>query len=124
MLGIDVVKISRIEKMYQKFGIKAYEKFLRSEEIKLIKSPETVAGFWSIKEATSKALGCGIGEICGFKDIWIHKDEHGKPYITLSRHLVEKYKIKDISISISHDDDFAIGVVMIVGDEKEKVLCH
>ncbi len=124
MIGIDIISIKRIENFYNKFGKKAYEKFLRNEEMLLVKSPKTAAGFWSIKEATSKALGSGIGEICGFKDIWIHKDKYGKPYITLSSHLVKRYKIKDISVSISHDGDFAIGVVQIIGDEKEKVLFH
>lgn len=66
MIGIDITSIDRIKKMYEKFGIKAYEKFLNTNEIELIKKPETAAGFWAAKEAASKALGTGIGEHCAF----------------------------------------------------------
>ena len=49
MIGIDIASIDRIKKMYEKFGIKAYEKFLNPKEIELIKKPDTAAGFWAAK---------------------------------------------------------------------------
>ncbi len=122
MVGIDLVSIKRIEKFYEKFGIRAYEKFLRPEEIALIKSPKTAAGFWCIKEAISKAIGCGISELCSFKDIWISKDKFGKPYAKLSKHLIDKFNITNIQISISHENDFAIGIAFIQGNFKQKEL--
>lgn len=124
MIGIDLVSISRIENFYKKYGRKAYDRFLRPEEIELIKSPKTAAGFWATKEATSKALGCGISEICGFYDIWIHKDELSKPYITLSKNLIEKFKINSLHVSITHDGDFAIAVVAIKSLLEGKNLAH
>ena len=60
--GIDVISIPRIEKFIEKFGDRALEKYLSSDEIKLVKTPKTAAGFWAVKEAVSKALGCGIGK--------------------------------------------------------------
>lgn len=113
MIGIDIISIKRMQKFYEKYKNKAYERFLNKDEISLVHTCKSAAGYWAAKEATSKALGCGIGEICSFFDIWIHKDKSNKPYITLSKHLVEKYAIKDISLSISHDGDFAIAVVYI-----------
>lgn len=124
MVGIDLVFIERIEKFYKKYGRKAYERFLRPEEILLIKSPQTAAGFWAAKEAVSKALGCGIGEICGFYDIWIHKDEQNRPYISLSSTLIKTYKIEDISLSITHDRGFAIAVVTIKSSLKHNNISH
>ena len=53
MIGIDITSINRIEKMYEKFGIKAYEKFLNPKEIELVKKADTAAGFWAAKEAAS-----------------------------------------------------------------------
>ena len=41
MIGIDITSIDRIKNMYEKFGRKAYERFLDDEEIELIKKPET-----------------------------------------------------------------------------------
>ena len=37
MIGIDIVPISRIEKMIDKFGKKALKRFLTDDEIKIAK---------------------------------------------------------------------------------------
>ena len=54
MIGIDITSIDRIKKMHEKFGIKAYEKFLNPKEIELIKKPDTAAGFWAKKRQLVK----------------------------------------------------------------------
>ena len=51
MIGIDIASIDRIKNMYEKFGRRAYERFLNDDEIELIKRFETAAGFWAAKEA-------------------------------------------------------------------------
>ena len=112
MIGIDITSINRIEKMYEKFGIKAYEKFLNPKEIELVIRCETAAGFWAAKEAASKAIGTGIGEICSFYDIKIKKDKNNAPKIKYSKKLKKRFKIKKSSISITHDGGFAIAVVV------------
>lgn len=43
MLGIDAISVNRIKKMYEKFGRKAYERFLDEDEIALVKRVETAA---------------------------------------------------------------------------------
>jgi len=111
MIGIDIVAIDRIEKMQKKFGEKALKRFLTDSEIKLIKSPQTAAGFWAAKEAFSKALGTGIGTECSFMDIVISKDLKGKPYF--SDETIAKFNLKQADLSISHDGNFAIAAVII-----------
>ncbi len=113
MIGIDIVSIQRIEKLMEKFPQKALERFLNEEEIQLVKSAQTAAGFWAAKEATSKALGCGIGKTCGFHDITISKTKNNAPKIKLSKKLKKKFGIKRISVSITHDGGFAIAAVMM-----------
>lgn len=113
MIGIDLIKISRIEKFYKNFGDKAYKRFLNDDEIALVKSSKTAAGFWAAKEATSKALGVGISKECNFHDIIISKTPKGAPIIKLSQKVIKAFNIKDISLSITHDSDFAIAVVAI-----------
>ncbi len=73
MIGIDVTSVNRIKKMHDKFGERAYKRFLDEEEIALVKKVETAAGFWAAKEAASKAIGTGIGKECAFHDIKIKK---------------------------------------------------
>ncbi|PKN15009.1 MAG: holo-ACP synthase [Deltaproteobacteria bacterium HGW-Deltaproteobacteria-24] len=116
MIGIDIVSIQRIEKLMEKFPQKALERFLKEEEIQLVKSPQTAAGFWAAKEATSKALGCGIGKTCGFHDIIISKTKKNAPKIKLAKKLKKKFNIKKISVSITHDGGFAVAAV-ILGNE-------
>ncbi|RXK13507.1 holo-ACP synthase [Halarcobacter mediterraneus] len=111
MIGIDVTSINRIKKMHEKFGKKAYERFLDEEEITLIKRVETAAGFWAAKEAASKAIGTGIGKECSFHDLKIKKNKKGAPKLKYSKELRKKYKIKKTYLSITHDSGVAIAVI-------------
>ena len=113
MIGVDIIAISRIEKMMERFGEKALARFLSDEEIIYIKKPSTAAGFWAAKEAASKALGTGIGSECGFYDIVLSKNNKGAPQITFSQDILKRFKITDSSVSITHDAGFAIAVVAI-----------
>ena len=112
MIGIDVTSVERIKNMYEKFGQKAYQRFLSESEIALIKRDETAAGFWAAKEAASKAIGTGIGKECSFHDIKIKKDKKGAPKIKYKKRIREKFNIKDSHLSITHDRGFAIAVVV------------
>ena len=113
MIGIDLIKTSRMAKMIERFGDKALKKFLCDDEIELIKNYKTAAGFWATKEACSKALGVGIGSTCSFYDITIYKTHRGAPKLKLSNKLVREFNILDTSVSITHDGEYAISVVAI-----------
>jgi len=125
MIGIDLVKIDRITKFQERFGDKALKKFLDIDEIKLASSQNSIAGFWASKEAISKALGLGISKNCSFFDIKIHKNEKNAPSFTLSKHLIEEFKITDTALSITHDGEYAIAVATIESNKKStKILSH
>ncbi len=113
MIGIDLVKTSRMNRFIERFGDKALQKFLSPNEIRLVKNYKTASGFWATKEACSKALGVGIGSDCSFHDIQISKTKRGAPTLELSKHIVDKFHISDTSVSITHDGEYAIAVVAI-----------
>jgi holo-[acyl-carrier protein] synthase len=113
MIGIDLIKTSRMKHLMERFKDKGLKKFLSEEEILLVKNYKTAAGFWALKEATSKALGTGIGTECSFYDISISKTQKGAPQITLSTKIIHNFNIKDTSASITHDGEYAIAVVAI-----------
>lgn len=113
MIGIDLIKTSRMERLMERFDQKALERFLNPDEIKLVKNYKTAAGFWAAKEAASKALGTGIGSKCSFTDITISKTQKGAPKIELSKKITESFNIIDTSVSITHDGEYAIAVVAI-----------
>lgn len=118
MIGIDTVKITRIERMKERFGNKALKRFLDEDELKLASSSTSHAGYWAAKEAISKALGVGISAKCSFFDIKLHKDHKNAPYFTLSKHIIEEFKVTDTSLSITHDGEYAIAVAHIESNLK------
>ena len=113
-VGTDIVVIDRVSNSIQKFGDRFLKRvFSESELENLSQKPESIAGYWASKEALSKALGCGIGKELSFLDMSISKDSRNAPYIELSKEKREKFKVEDISLSISHDGGFAIAVVVV-----------
>ncbi|MCW8894912.1 MAG: holo-ACP synthase [Sulfurimonas sp.] len=121
MIGIDLIKTSRMDRFIERFGDKALQKFLSNDEISLIKNYKTASGFWAAKEACSKALGVGIGSECGFHDISISKTAKGAPVLRLSQKLLNNFNITDTSLSITHDGDYAIAVVAIESSTTNKI---
>lgn len=113
MIGIDICVIERIEKMTNRFGEKALERFLSTNEIALVKNSSSAAGFWAAKEAASKAIGTGIGKECSFFDIKISKSSTGQPLLKYKKHIRKKFNIKKSALSITHDGGFAIAVVVV-----------
>ena len=121
MIGIDLIKTSRMNRLLERFGDKALQKFLNQDEIKLIKNYKTAAGFWAAKEACSKALGVGIGTDCNFHDILISKTNKGAPILNLSNKVLNNFNITDTSLSITHDGEYAIAVVALESSASNKI---
>lgn len=113
MIGVDLIKLERMKRMIDRFGQKSLKKFLLDDEINLVKNYRTAAGFWAAKEACAKALGTGIGSECSFYDIKISKTIKGAPILNLSPKIIDMFSIKESSLSITHDGDYAIAVVAL-----------
>ncbi|MDU7693010.1 MAG: holo-ACP synthase [Helicobacter sp.] len=120
-IGIDIVSIPRIARLYSHFGSRFLQRILNESEIALLDSNSSnnsvqirrLAGFYAAKEAASKALKTGIGSRLSFKDLEISKNNKNNksPEIALKEH-----KIADLpynfELSITHDGDFAVAVVL------------
>jgi holo-[acyl-carrier protein] synthase len=113
LIGVDLVLINRIESVSRKHGDKFLDKFLSKQEQIIANSIKTVAGFWAVKEAVSKAIGCGICGDFGFFDVEIKKNNKGAPSIDISSRVKDKFSISKSSVSITHDGNFAIAVVLL-----------
>ena len=113
MVGVDIVKTSRMLALIERFGEKGLQKFLFDQEIKEAKNHKSVAGYWAAKEAFSKAIGTGIGAQCSFKDIKIYKDLKGAPKIALSQKIIQTFQITSVSLSITHDGEYAVAIVAV-----------
>src|SRR5260221_4523744 len=61
--GVDLIEIARIEEVIARHGKRYLERIYTSAELAQCgKRTESLAGRFAAKEATAKALGCGIGE--------------------------------------------------------------
>lgn len=121
MIGVDLIKTSRMNRLLERFGERALMRFLCKDEIALVKNYKTASGFWAAKEACSKALGTGIGSECSFHNMVIFKSAKGAPQLKVSEELIEKFNITDISLSITHDGEYAIAVVAIESSSSYKI---
>ncbi len=118
-IGTDIIQVERIRRLVERYHERFKKHFLCDEEIKSLKKIESIAGYWAAKEAISKALGCGIGSKLSFHDIIISKNTLGTPIFTLSQKAQSIHKIKESSLSISHDGGFAIAVAIILKDNTD-----
>lgn len=121
-LGIDIIEVSRIKNLMEKYGDKFFKRILTDNEITYCKkfpNPEVhFAGRFASKEAYSKAIGTGISKDFKWKDIEILNDSRGKPYIN---HVAENEFSKDsFEISISHTKDYGCAVVIRQTQSKDK----
>ena len=93
-IGIDLVDIGRIERMIMSYGYRfLYRVFTEKEReyAQRCHAPGTTYGKrFAAKEAFSKAIGSGIGEILAFQDIEIINGAKGQPFISLSLQNYEK----------------------------------
>ena len=117
--GIDIIEVNRIKEKFSKddnFMKLIFTPFeieqVKDLEIKYI----VLAGKWASKEAFSKAIGTGIGEELDWKDIEIRNDITGKPEIIVKESIMNKYKIKSLSLSISHVSEYAVASVVLLID--------
>ena len=105
-IGTDIVDINRFRKKEYKENKKFYEKIFTKSEIKYCLSfknnSEHFAGKFAIKEAVKKS----IKEKISFKEI-ITDHDNSRPKIILKKKLNYRFLI-----SVSHEKDFAIAMVI------------
>ncbi len=122
-VGVDMVKIARWEKILEKYP-KRIEKIFTEEEIahcerKGKKRAESYAALWGAREAAGKALGIGIFG-SAWQDAHVTWGEYGAPVLHLQGTFAKRAEalgIGEMAISISHEDDLAITVV-VMGRQK------
>lgn len=119
-LGIDIVKVSRLEKWLN--DKKLLERFFNKEELEYVLSKgdgaaPSLAVRFAAKEAFGKALGTGLAGI-ELKDIAVVNDKTGRPFLKLFGTALQALKEKggaDIHLSLTHEKTTAAAVVIIEG---------
>lgn len=106
-IGIDIVSINRFEKLYDRYKEKFTKKIFTLNETKEAIEKghfiQSLSGKFSAKEAFIKAIN---KKIFNLTDIEVLSNKDGKPFINYKN-------IKYNLISISHERDYAIAIVII-----------
>lgn len=122
-IGTDIVNVTRIRKLIDKYGSHFIDKVLTADEKNqyenLIDSKKIsyMAKRFAAKESVAKALGTGITKNCTLHDIKIDNDYLGKPIVYLSSKTEKRIletSLYNIFLSISDEKAFVIAYCIIV----------
>lgn len=121
-IGIDIIEIDRIEKVLSRTP-RFLDRNFTEKEIEYFKEnnfrAQSIAGNFAAKEAISKAIGTGIR---GFNliDIEVLRNDLGKPVVNTYNNLKDiciKYNVKEIKVSISHSENYAVANSLIITED-------
>ncbi len=118
-IGLDVVELERIERIWFLYGEKFARRILHSQELALMPPENPVnflAGRFAAKEAVSKALGTGFSGGIGFSDICVIRLNSGQPQVDLFGKAACRMKhlgASRVFISISHSRQTAAAVAVL-----------
>mgnify|MGYP000229958610 FL=1 len=119
-IGIDVIQVERIRRWASIPGL--YERYFHPQELEMAKrnGPAAVlslAARFAAKEAFGKALGTGLYGI-QLRDINVVNDPHGKPELILEGKALEIFRKlggKKVHVSLTHEEDYALAMVVLEG---------
>jgi holo-[acyl-carrier protein] synthase len=122
-IGIDLVRVQRIEDALRRWGERFQEKVFTAGEIKYClqkRNPfPNFAARFSAKEAFVKALGIGIRRGVHWRDVEVQRGPLGKPVLKLSGRALEicqRERVEGIFLSLTHDHEY--GSAMVVLEKK------
>ena len=119
-IGVDMVKIARIQKALETWGERFQGKVYTEKERSLCLSKARPNRYWAMrfaaKEAFSKAIGLGMRRGICWKDIEVTSNSFGKPELVLhgrAKEICLENGIKNIFLTLSDEDGYAVAVVVL-----------
>ncbi|MBA0053173.1 4'-phosphopantetheinyl transferase superfamily protein [Streptomyces sp. AJS327] len=124
-LGLDIVSVNRVRRLLDEHGERFFSRMLTEGELDDCRLPDGtptphggsldplgLCGRIAAKEAAFKTLRVG-GRLLPWRDIVVRRSGGGWPLVELRRAaaaMAEESGIVDITVSISHDVDYAVAV--------------
>jgi holo-[acyl-carrier protein] synthase len=119
-IGVDLVKMSRIQAAMESWGERFQQKIFTEKERSLCLSKPRPTRYWAMrfaaKEAFAKAIGLGMRHGIFWKDIEVTSDSFGKPELRLfgqAREICSRVGIKNSFLTLSDEDGYAVAVVVL-----------
>lgn len=119
-IGVDLVRIPRIEEGLRRFGDRYATRILSESELNEYRRAKSQDRFlamrFAAKEALAKALGTGFRQGVTLRSISVIKGPAGRPLLSFSgatRELLEKLSITASHLSLSDEGDYAVACVTL-----------
>jgi holo-[acyl-carrier protein] synthase len=123
-IGVDLVKIRRMDRVIQKWGDRFVERVFTPEEAMICRGRRSAASAFALrfaaKEAFSKALGVGMKKGVKWRDIEVFNEPSGKPGLRVRGTCYEfcrRYGVTGMHLSLSDEDPYAVAMVVLEKDE-------
>jgi holo-[acyl-carrier protein] synthase len=117
-VGVDVIERARVLRAYERFGDRFLRRVFTDLEIEQATGRiEKLVGRFAAKEAASKALGTGIGQIA-WREIEVQRIPGGKPAIRLTGNASARARALGLAVfdvSISDTETHAFAIVVAAG---------
>jgi holo-[acyl-carrier protein] synthase len=120
-IGVDLVRISRIEAAIGRHGDRFAERILSGLELADYAGSRRKAAFlakhFAAKEALLKALGTGLRMGIQWSHMEVRNDTLGKPFLVCGGRVQELFDERGITasfLSISDEDEYAAAFVTLV----------
>lgn len=116
-LGVDLVQVSRVRESIATFGDKYLRRVFTEGEIAYAHAgdpelaPSRLAARFAAKEATIKALDLAEAGV-GWRDIEVVRSSSGAPQLVLHGAARAAASDRSLSVSLSHEGDYATAVVL------------
>jgi len=123
-IGVDLAHIARIERVYERYGMKFARRVLGREEIRMFqqrgrRDPRRgirfLASRFAAKEAFSKAIGLGMHGPMAWSRMQTLNAPGGKPQVSLEDPLASWYasRFGAAHVSITDESDLVVAFVVV-----------
>ncbi|HLG66094.1 MAG TPA: holo-ACP synthase [Ktedonosporobacter sp.] len=127
-VGIDIIEVARVRKVYEKHGERFLKRVFTEREVQQCRGKATrLAGRFAAKEAISKALGTGIHGVA-WREMEVVQLRSGRPTVRLhgnAKRRAEQLGLSAFDVSIADLVEFSIAIAVAIqtgfGQEQTKV---
>ena len=113
--GVDLIEVERIAEAIERNGERFLQRVYTPRELELFRGNKpSLAARYAAKEAVSKALGCGIGDV-QWVEIEVLRGPSKEPELHLhgrAAELAEELGLTEWSLSLSHTREHAVAMVV------------
>ncbi len=119
-VGTDIVELSRVQAVYERFGERFVQRLLMDEEAELFRRSKHPVRFlamrFAAKEATVKAMGTGFAHGVWIRDVGITANDWGRPLVIWSergQRVCDRLGIGKGHVSLTDDAGLVVAFAVV-----------